>query len=236
MFPDDANFTGYLKFRVLTGDINFSALVDALSKKGYITEVNFPEGAGLCSSHMEALKQEEFDALFAFFYPGTLNTISLSCIATNKGGACPTGAHAYALINTDVISERDGLDILERENYVSEFSEFDLTKAKERLLEYLEKSIGRLSEKGVQDELKQLQGDVQLIEGRLKSLGLLPLTEDEKVWQALDEKFPSARSRDEVELDGVRYIRGFHPAEKNSEGKVIKWDKSWRKLGEQSNI
>ncbi|BAO60167.1 MULTISPECIES: hypothetical protein [Pseudomonas] len=236
MFPDDTNFTGYLKFRVLTGDINFSALVDALSKKGYITEVNFPEGAGLCSSHMEALKQEEFDALFAFFYPGTLNTISLSCIATNKGGACPTGAHAYALINTNVLSLQEGHDVLERENYVSEFSDFDLMKAKERLLEYLEKSIGRLAEKGVQDELKQLQDDVQLIEGRLKSLGLLPLTEDEKVWQTLDEKFPSARSRDEVELDGVRYIRVFHPAEKNSEGKVIKWDKSWRKLVEQSNI
>ena len=236
MFPDDTNFTGYLKFRVLTGDINFSALVDALSEKGYITEVEFPEGAGLCSSHMEALKQEEFDALFAFFYPGELNTISLSCIASNEGGVCPTGAHAYALINTGVISERGGLDILERENYMSEFSDLVLMKAKERLLEYLEKSIGKLSDKSVQDELKQLQNSVQVIEERLKSLGLLPLTEDEQVWQTLDEKFPSARSRDEVELDGVRYIRIFRPAEKNSEGKVIKWDKSWRKLGKQSNI
>lgn len=104
------------------------------------------------------------------------------------------------------------------------------------LLEYLEKSIGWLSEKGVQDELKQLQDDVQLIEGRLKSLGLLPLTEDEKVWQALDGKYPSARSRDEAELDGVRYIRVFRPVAKDDEGKVLEWDKRWRKLGEQSNI
>lgn len=236
MFPDDTNFTGYLKFRVLTGDINFSALVSALNEKGYITEVDFPEGAGLCSSHMEALMQEEFDELFAFFYPGTLSTISLSCIATNKGGVCPTGAFAYALINTDVLSLQEGHDVLERENYVSEFSEFDLMKAKERLLEYLDKSIGKLSDKSVQDELKQLQDSVQLIEERLKSLGLLPLTEDEEIWRTLDEKFPRARSRDEVELDGVRYIRIFRPVEKNDEGKVLKWDKTWRKLVKQNNI
>ncbi|QLL14264.1 hypothetical protein [Pseudomonas chlororaphis] len=232
MYPDDFNFSGYLKFRVHTGDIDFSALVGALSEKGYITEVDFPEGAGLCSSHMEVLSQEEFDALFDFFYPGRLNTISLHCIATNEGGTYPTGAYSYALINLDVLSEREGLDILERENYMSEFSEFDLGWAREELLEYLKVSMGRLSEKSIQDELKRRQDRVLLIEGRLKALGVLPLTEEEKAWQALDEKFPFAGSRDEVELDGVRYIRIFRPAEKDHEGKVLQWARSWRRLGE----
>lgn len=236
MYPDDFNFSGYLKFRVLTGDIDFSALVEVLSEKGYLTEVDFPDGAGLCSSHMEMLGQEEFDALFAFFYPGRLNTINLRCIATNEGGACPAGAYAYALINRNMLSEREGLDILKRENYASEFSEFDLGWAKERLLEYLKASTGRLSEKSVQNELKRRQDRVLLIEERLKALGLLPLTEEEKVWQELDRKFPFARSRDEVELSGVRYMRIFHPAEKNGEGEVLKWAKSWRRLGEQNNI
>lgn len=236
MFPKNFNFTGYLKYRVQTGDIDFSALVEALSEKGYITEVDFPEHAGLCSSHMEGLSQGEFDALFAFFFPGRLNTISLHCIATNEGGTFPTGAHAYALLNTNVISTQEGLDILERENYAGEFSEFDLGQAREDLLACLNASMGRLSEKSVQDELKRRQERVLLIEGRLKALGLLPLTEEEMLWKTLDEKFPFARSRDEVELDGVRYMRIFRPAEKNDEGNVLKWIKSWRRLGEPSSV
>lgn len=232
MYPDKFGFSGYLKHRVLTGDIDFSALVGALSDKGYITEVDFPVRASLCSSHMEALRQEEFDALFAFFYPGRLNTISLSCIATNEGGVSPTGAYAYALINKNVLSEREGLSILEHENYASEFSEFDLDWAREELLDYLKASVGRLSEKSVQAELKRRQDGVLQIEGRMKELGLLPLTEDEKAWQALDEKFPFAKSREEVEFDGVRYIRIYRPAEKDNKGNVLKWDKRWRKLGE----
>ena len=235
MYPDDFNFSGYLKFRVLSGDIDFSALVDALTSKGYITEVDFPDRAGLGSSHMEALSQDEFNALFAFFYPGRLSNINLECIATNEGVTCPTGAFAYALINLDVISKREGLDILRRENYTSEFSEFDLREAKEDVLECLKSSIGKLSEKSTQVELKKRQDRVVLIETRLKALGLLPLTEEEQICQVLDKKFPLARSQDEVELDNVRYIRLFRPAEKNDEGKVTKWIRSWRRLSEPNN-
>lgn len=232
MYPDDSNFSGYLKYRVLTGDIDFSAFVGALSEKGYITEIDFPEGAGLCSSHMEMLGQEEFNELFAFFYPHQLNTISLHCIATNLGGVCPTGAYSYALINRSKLSDQEGLHILEHENYTGEFSESDLEWARQELLEYLKVSMDRLSEKDIQYELKKRQDRVVLIEERLKTLGLLPLSEEEKTWQALDKKFPLARSRDEVELEGIRYMRVFRPIEKNDEGKVLEWAKGWRRLSE----
>ncbi|AZC22489.1 MULTISPECIES: hypothetical protein [Pseudomonas] len=235
MYPDDFNFSGYLKARVLTGDIDFSALVDALSERGYITEVDFPEGAGLCSSHMEALKQQEFDELFEFFYPRRINDIRLRCIATNEGGACPTGAYAYALINSRRLTDQEGLQILERENYLSEFSEHDLQWAREELLECLGASVQRLSDRDVQHELQRRQAQVLLIEGRLKALGVLPLSEEEHAWQALDAQFPNARSRDVVELEGVRYQRVFRPAQKDAEDKVTKWDKSWRRLGQASD-
>uniref|UniRef100_A0A7C2B1B1 Uncharacterized protein n=1 Tax=Pseudomonas graminis TaxID=158627 RepID=A0A7C2B1B1_9PSED len=75
MFPDDYYYRRYLKSRVLTGEIDFSALVKALSDRGYITETDFSDGARIGSSHMEKLGQEEFDALFAFFYPAKMNTI-----------------------------------------------------------------------------------------------------------------------------------------------------------------
>lgn len=232
MYPDDSNFTGYLKFRVLSGDIDFSALVTVLSERGYITEIDFPERAGLGSSHMEALRQEEFDELFAFFYPGRLNTIELHCIATNEGGTCPTGAYAYALINKYVLSHQEGIDILERENYLGEFSEYDLALAKDDLLEFLKASAGKLHHPDVVEGLKERQERMVFIEKKLKALGVLPLTEEERISQALDKAFPHARSREEVDLDGKRYVRVFTPAQKDEEGKVIEWERSWRRLGE----
>jgi hypothetical protein len=229
MFPDDYDYHGYLKSRVLTGELNFSALVEALSDRGYITEIDFPEGASIGSSHMEKLGQEEFDALFAFFYPGKVSTIQLSCIATNEGGSYPTGAYAYALINLSVVSKNEGLAILERENFSAEFTEFELIEARRDLLDCLKNSMGRLADPRVQAELVRLQDHVLLIEERLKALGLLPLTEEEKVWRELDQKFPYARSREQVELDGVSYIRIFRPLGLDDQGKMS-WARSWRKL------
>lgn len=231
MYPDDFNYVGYLKFRVLTGDIDFSALVEALSEQGYLTEIEFPERAGMSSSHMERLTQEEFDELFAFFYPDRVSSISLECIATNEGVTHPTGAYSYALINRAVLSHQEGIDILERENYASEFTEFDLVQAKEDLLEFIKVSIERLSEQRVQDELKRHHDYLLVIETRLKSLRLLPLSEEEQTWQTLDNQFPFARSKEIVELDGLRYVRVFTPAEKDENGNVSRWAKHWHRLG-----
>ena len=67
-----------------------------------MTEHDRNEECRLASTSIEQATQEEFDALFGFFYPDRLNNVQFSKIATDKGGC--GRAFSYALFNVNVIS------------------------------------------------------------------------------------------------------------------------------------
>jgi hypothetical protein len=107
-----------LKEGIRAGRFSFEKLVELLGNSGYITEAMATEGLALQSTTMEMLSQQDFDELFAFFYPGRLNEIEVFCIATDKGG--PRGAFSYALYNRNQISHEQVISILRKENMEAE--------------------------------------------------------------------------------------------------------------------
>lgn len=61
----------------------------------------------------------------------------------------------------------------------------------------------------------------------LKASGLLPRTDHEEIEARLDAAFPSARHKDEVEFEDVRYARWARPATYSLSGRPMKWDTGW---------
>ena len=106
--------SNHLTDRIARGEFNFVQFVDILSTRGFISEGTNVPGCGIGSHTMEYLQQDEFDALFAFFFPGKLNDIELQCAATKSGATL--NAYGYALYNANVIDREEVLKILESEN------------------------------------------------------------------------------------------------------------------------
>ena len=100
--------------RIRRGELNFERFVELLETRGYVTEQDCEEGCSFVSTAMEASRQEDFDTLFAALFPGRLNTVSLSCVATDEGGQ--RGAFAYALFNRNIIEREDIISVLTEEN------------------------------------------------------------------------------------------------------------------------
>ena len=74
---------------------------------------------------------------------------------------------------------------------------------------------------------------VYVIEKALKSAGALLRTAHEEIEFKLDKAYPAARSRDIVELEGMRFQRRFRPLTKSRSGKTVtSWDAYWTKLSE----
>lgn len=70
--------------------------------------------------------------------------------------------------------------------------------------------------------------EVRRIEAYLKSVGIIELTEEERLYQKIDAAYPSAKSKDIVEYEGKNYIRRFYPLGKSLSGKTVtEWGKSW---------
>lgn len=88
---------------VRRGELSFERLVEVLSDRGYVTEHDRDQKCRLGASLIERAQQEQFDALFEFFYPGRLNDVQLSKLATDRGGPV-SGAFSYALFNINVVS------------------------------------------------------------------------------------------------------------------------------------
>lgn len=102
--------------RVRRGEINFERLVEILRSRGYITEQQQEKGCGFGSSAMEAARQNEFEALFSFFFPHEVCDIEIQCAATNAGGGPGEFAYAYALFNSNAITRTEILAVLQAEN------------------------------------------------------------------------------------------------------------------------
>jgi hypothetical protein len=75
---------------------------------------------------------------------------------------------------------------------------------------------------------------LQIIISDLQLRGVIPKpepTEQQRLKQALDDKFPDARSRDEVEYEGKRYRLRFAPARMSRSSKtVMKWTRWWEEV------
>jgi hypothetical protein len=75
---------------------------------------------------------------------------------------------------------------------------------------------------------------LQLIVSDLQRRGIVPKpepTEERRLSQTLDEKFPNARSRDEVEHEGKRYRLRFAPARMSRSRKtVVQWSRWWEEV------
>ena len=100
--------------RVRRGDLNFERFVELMREPGYIGEHGQENGCGFGSSAMEAAKQDDLNALFRFFYPGEACDILVQCVATDDGGKL--GAFEYALINANVVTRDQMLELLRLEN------------------------------------------------------------------------------------------------------------------------
>jgi len=72
---------------------------------------------------------------------------------------------------------------------------------------------------------------VRVIKESLKANGIIEMSDAEKLNARLDNEFPNAKSKEVVELDGVKYRRRFFPAEKSRSGKTVtRWERTWEKL------
>jgi hypothetical protein len=88
---------------VRRGELDFERLVEVLSKAGHLTDIDGNQGLGFTRTRIEGARQEDFDALFQFFYPGEGHSIELRSCATDKGFA-QRGAYTYALFNENTVS------------------------------------------------------------------------------------------------------------------------------------
>ena len=95
-----------LKERVASSKFNFKDFVEVITNDGFVTEYDQLESCSITTPQMERCTtlQEQFDELFEFFYPETLNEVKLQCISTNAGLGNST-AYAYAIYNETVIAE-----------------------------------------------------------------------------------------------------------------------------------
>ncbi|WP_080412263.1 hypothetical protein [Burkholderia ubonensis] len=65
------------------------------------------------------------------------------------------------------------------------------------------------------------------VELSLKRARLIPLTPHDELELALDEMYPSARSRTVVEYEGKRYVKIYRPGARTLSGGVRFWIESW---------
>lgn len=100
--------------RVLRGDLNFERLVEVMRTDGYLIDTVAPEGCGFGRVAIDSVNQEDFDALFNFFYPGEEFDVEICKLATDKGGSC--GAFSYALFNSRKMDYDEMMDLLRRHN------------------------------------------------------------------------------------------------------------------------
>jgi hypothetical protein len=100
---------------VRRGELDFERLVKVLFSEGYLTDADGKEGLGFVSVRIEAARQEDFNKLWKFFYPGQGHDIQLRSCATDKGFAA-RGSFTYALFNEQLVSREEMMERLERLN------------------------------------------------------------------------------------------------------------------------
>jgi hypothetical protein len=101
--------------RVRQGVLSFERLVEVLATEGYLTDADGADGLGFSRVCIDATQQEDFDALWNFFYPGEGHDIQLSSCASDKGFAVG-GGFTNALFNETLVSRDEMMQTLKRLN------------------------------------------------------------------------------------------------------------------------
>lgn len=110
MDPNDLTLIG----RVRRGELNFERLVDVLSDRGYVTDVEHEEGLSFIRASVNQTIREDFDALFKLLMPGQFNDIKLMTTASSVG--THPGTPTYAVFNANRISYEDMMETLAEMN------------------------------------------------------------------------------------------------------------------------
>ena len=100
---------------VRRGKLNFERLVEVLSEEGYVTDADGNEGLGFTRIRIDTARQEDFDRLWKFFYPGQGHDIRLKSCASDEGFAV-SGGFTNALFNESLVSRQEMMDTLKRLN------------------------------------------------------------------------------------------------------------------------
>ena len=100
---------------VRRGELKFERFVEVLSKDGYTTDADGNQGLGFIRTRISAARQEDFDSLWEFFYPGQGHDIRLNTCASDEGFAV-SGGYTYALFNETLVSRQEMMDTLKRRN------------------------------------------------------------------------------------------------------------------------
>ena len=109
----------------------------------------------------------------------------------------------------------------------------DLEKAKAELASWEEKwdRYSGNNPNKFQSNIKSARSKVRIITESLKSDGKIERSDKEKLEQALNQAYPNARSKQEVEFEGERYQLKFYPLEKSRSGKTVtNWGREWVKI------
>lgn len=101
--------------RVRRAELNFEKLVEILSTRGYITDVDHEHGLSFVRASVNLTRARDFDALFALLMPGRLNDIRLMTTASSEG--TNPGTPTYAVFNTNVIGYQEMRDVLAKMNH-----------------------------------------------------------------------------------------------------------------------
>jgi len=88
--------------RVRRGELNFERLVQVLSARGYVTDVEHEPGLSFVRATVNKTQREDFNALFAVLMPDRINDIDLRTTASSEG--THPGTPTYAVFNANVIS------------------------------------------------------------------------------------------------------------------------------------
>jgi len=100
--------------RVARGNLNFERFVELLRTKGYVIDSMASEGCGFGRVAMDSVRQDDLEALFAFFFPNELLDIKLEQVATDDGGQ--RGAFSSALFNSNLLSREEVKGVLREHN------------------------------------------------------------------------------------------------------------------------
>lgn len=100
--------------RVRRAELNFEKLVEALSTRGYVTDMEHEDGLSFIRASVNQTHARDFDALFALLMPGRLNDIRLMTTASSEGTS--PGTPTYAVFNTNVISYQEMRAVLAEMN------------------------------------------------------------------------------------------------------------------------
>lgn len=79
--------------------------------------------------------------------------------------------------------------------------------------------------------------EIHVLTVQLKALGVIPYSDQERLWRELDSKHPNAANGVTVSHEGKRYVKVLTPRSKSRSGRTVyTWDARWVCQGEAVDL